>query len=139
VTVSYVLFSIIFMVFFMMILLSANDLLVQGPSNIVVKAEFDDIGNLMGSSITDMYLIAPENGIINTSYRIPSSIGKEPYIIDIIQNSDAADEIIEVSSSVSDKKVNVTLNGMSEIGVNGTAYSSMSSHRIIYDSKNNNS
>ncbi len=136
VTVGYILFSIIFIIFFIIMLLNTNDLLVQGPSNIVVNDQFSDIGNMMGSTITDMYLIAPDNGTINTNYSIPSTVGREPYIINIITGaeSEGNDEIVEVSSTVSDKKINVTLNGMSDLGVNGTVYSSMLTHRISYDS-----
>ncbi len=133
-TLAYILFSAIFLVLYMIVLLNANDLLIKGPSNIVVKEQYRDIGNMISTKITDMYLIAPENGYIETEYRIPAEIGKESYII----NADQAntDEIIEVKSASSEKSVSVTMNGIAgSMPINGTAYSSMSNHRISYDSR----
>ncbi len=134
-TVGYTLFYAIFMIFFLVFLFSANNLLVEGPSKVVVNAQFTDVGNMLGSTLTDMYLIAPENGRINTSFRIPADIGKEAYIIKITSSIISGnDEVIVVSSTASDKQVNVTLNGMGDIGVEGTVYSSTPDHRIVYDS-----
>lgn len=132
-TLAYILFSIIFLVLYIIILLNANDLLVKGPSNIVVKDQYRDIGNMISSTITDMYMIAPENGYIETEYKIPAEIGRETYII----NADLAstDEIININSTASEKSVSVTINGIaSSMPINGTAYSSASTHRISYDS-----
>lgn len=132
-TLAYILFSIIFLVLYIIILLNANDLLVKGPSNIVVKDQYRDLGNMISSTITDMYMIAPENGYIETEYKIPAEIGRETYII----NADLAstDEIININSTASEKSVSVTINGIaSSMPINGTAYSSASTHRISYDS-----
>jgi hypothetical protein len=134
VNVEYILFSIIFLGFFLIVLLSADDLLIQGPKNVVVNEQFRDIGNMMSNTITNMYLIAPENGNIETTYRIPTEIGKETYAI----NADQAfiDQIIEVESMASDKRISVTINGIaSTIPINGTAQSSAPLHRISYDSR----
>ncbi|MCZ7355710.1 MAG: hypothetical protein O8C66_02975 [Candidatus Methanoperedens sp.] len=133
-TLAYILFSGIFMVFSVIVLLNANDILIKGPSNIVVKEQYRGIGNLISSTITDMYLIAPENGYIETEYKIPSEIGRETYII----NADLAgtDEIIDVNSTTTEKSVSVTINGIaSSMLINGTAYSSNSTHWISYDSR----
>lgn len=132
-TLAYILFSAIFLVLYLIILLNSNDLLVKGPSNIVVKDQFRDIGNMVSSTVTDMYMVAPENGHIETGYKIPAEIGKETYIINA--NMASTDEIIDVSSTSSGKSVSVTINGIaSSMPLNGTAYSSESTHRISYDS-----
>jgi hypothetical protein len=134
VAVGYILFSAIFLIFYVLVLINANGLLIEGPSNIVVKEQFRDIGNMMSTMITDMYMIAPENGHIETTYLIPAEVGRETYIIDADQAS--IDQIIEVTSTESDKSVSVTINGIaSTLPINGTAYSSMSNHRISYDSR----
>jgi hypothetical protein len=134
-TVGYLLFYAIFMIFFLVFLFSSNNLLLEGPSKVVVNAQFTDVGNMLGSTLTDMYLIVPENGRINTTYKIPKDIGKEPYIISFANSIvEGNDEVIVVSSTASDKHVNVTLNGMGDIGVEGNVSSSMTVHRIIYNS-----
>jgi hypothetical protein len=132
-TLAYIMFSTIFLVLYLIILLNVNDLLLTGPSNTVVKAQYRDIGNMISSTVTDMYMVAPENGYIETEYNIPEEIGRETYII----NADSAsiDEIIGVSSASSEKSVSVTINGIAgSMPINGTAYSSESTHMISYDS-----
>jgi len=133
-TVGYVLLSIIFIGIFVMVLISADKLFVQGPGNIVIKEQFSDIGNMMSTTITDMYMILPENGNITTSYMIPAEIGRETYIIDADPVS--TDQIIEIRSDESDKSVSVTISGISSsLSINGTAYSSTPDHKISYDSR----
>lgn len=130
-TLAYIIFSSILLFFFIIILLNANDIIIKGPVNTVVKEQYRDIGNMISSTITDMYLIAPENGNFETEYKIPAKIGGEEYII----NAESAniDEIIEVTSLDSDKSISVTLNGIaSSMSINGTAYSSVTTHRISY-------
>ena len=134
VNVEYILLSIIFIGFFIIVLLSAEDLLIQGPKDVVINEQVRDIGNMMSNTITNMYLIAPENGKIETTYRIPAEIGRETYAI----NADLAyvDQIIEVESLTSSNTISVTINGIAHtIPINGTAYSSASSHKISYDSR----
>jgi hypothetical protein len=131
-TLAYVLFSAIFLFLFVIILINSNNSLIKGPGNTVVKEQYRDIGNMISTTITDMYFIVPENGFIETNYTIPDEIGGETYII----NADSAsiDEIIEVRSTESDKIISVTLNGIaSSMSITGTAYSSTSNHRIRYN------
>ena len=119
-TLAYILFSSIFLVFFILILINSNSVLIEGPSNTVVKEQYRDIGNLISTTITDMYFIVPENGYIETHYTIPAEIGGETYMI----NAESAniDEIIEVRSMESDKIISVTLNGIAgSMSINGTA------------------
>ncbi len=136
-TLAYILFSAIFLIFFIIVLLNANDLLIEGPRDIVVREQYRDIGNMVSTILTDMYLIAPENGHIVTEYKIPAEIGQETYQINADQAS-SIDEIIEVKSMESDKSVSVMINGIgSSMPINGTAYSSNFIHRISYENDNN--
>ena len=133
VTVEYVLLSSIFIFFFFMVFLCADDLLIKNPKTMVIEEQFRDIGNMMSNTITDMYLIAPENGIIDTQYIIPPEVGKETYIISA--ESTFIDQVIGISSSESDICVNVTISGIANtIPINGTAFSHSQTHRISYSS-----
>lgn len=135
-TLAYILFSAIFLIFFIIVLLNANDLLIEGPRDIVVREQYRDIGNMVSTILTDMYLIVPENGHIATEYKIPAEIGRETYLINADQASSTR-EIIEVKSMESDKSVSVTMNGIgSSMPINGTAYSSNLTHRISYENDN---
>jgi len=132
-TVSYILLSGISLIFFTTLLLASNDLLIKGPTNIVIEEQYSDVGNMISTKIMYMYLIAPENGIIETEYKIPAEIGRESYMIktDLAES----DGILEIQSEVSDKNIRVTMNGIAtSMPITGTAYSSNSSHRISYGS-----
>ena len=132
--IGYIIFSSIFFCFFMVVHLSADEMLIAEPSEVVVEDEFRDIGNMISTMITDIYLIAPENGEIETEYMVPSTVGGEAYTINA--DSSTRDQIIEVASIVSDKSVSVTMSGITEtIPINGTAMSSTPEHRINYDSR----
>jgi hypothetical protein len=89
---------------------------------------------MISTKIMYMYLIAPENGLIETDYRIPTQVGRETYMIktDLAES----DGILEIQSENSDKNVRVTMNGIaSSMPITGIVYSSESSHRISYDSE----
>jgi len=134
ITMEYIMFSAIFIAFFIIVQMSADEILVERPSSIVMENEFSDIGNMIGTTLTDMYLIAPDNGRIDTSYTIPTTIAGEYYVV----NADTAttDQIIEIVSSTSNKKISVTISGIaSTMAINGTVSSSSPTHRISYDSR----
>ncbi len=60
ITMEYIMFSAIFIAFFIIVQMSADEILVERPSSIVMENEFSDIGNMIGTTLTDMYLIAPD-------------------------------------------------------------------------------
>ncbi|WP_407355035.1 hypothetical protein [Methanolobus sp. WCC5] len=131
---EYILFSLICIGFFMIISANSDDIFMKTPNEVVMQDEMSDIGNMMSTMITDMYLILPENGYIDTEYRIPAKAGREEYMI----NADIAntDQIIEVISSSSGKKVRVTIGGIANtMSIEGTALSSSTNHVISYDSR----
>lgn len=133
-SIEYILLSGISLIFFTTLLLTANDLLIKGPTNIVIEEQYADIGNMISTKIMYLYLIAPENGYIETDYRIPAQIARETYFINA--ESEFIDEIIEVRSTESDKIISITLNGIaSSMSINGTAYSSTSNHMIRYNNE----
>ncbi|MDY0387159.1 MAG: hypothetical protein RBT65_08540 [Methanolobus sp.] len=132
--VEYMLFTLICIGFFSIISINAEDIFINDPNDVVMKDEMTDIGNMMSTMITDMYLIVPPNGNIDTEYRTPVRAGREEYTID----ADIAyeDQIIEVISQSSGKKVRVTIGGIATtMPINGTVSSSSTNHMISYDSR----
>lgn len=133
VTMEYIIFSMLFITLFVMLYMSFGDMLMKGPKETVVQNEFSDIGNMMSTLVTDMYLILPENGVIESDYMIPSEVGGEPYTINA--NLAMTDQIFELKSS-SGKESSVTISGIATtILINGTVSSSDINHRISYDSR----
>lgn len=130
---EYLLFSIICIGFFMSVSLNSYEIFLQEPRTAVMENDMSDIGNMMSTMITDMYLILPENGYVEVEYILPEKVGEETYII----NADIAysDQVIEVISA-SGTKVRVTVGGIATtMPINGTASSSSLYHRISYDSR----
>jgi hypothetical protein len=131
---EYILFSLICIGFFMIVSVNSDEIFMHTPNEVVMENEMSDIGNMMSTMITDMYLILPANGRIDTEYNLPPKVGTETYII----NADIAytDQIIELVSSDSGKKIRVTIGGIATtMPINGTASSSSTNHMISYDSR----
>jgi hypothetical protein len=132
VTVEYIIFSIMFIALFILFQMNFGDML-NGPKEVVIENDFNDIGNMMSTLVTDMYLILPENGVIESKYMIPAEVGGEAYTINA--NSAMTDQIFELESA-SGKKTSVTISGIATaIRINGTVSSSSTNHRIRYDSR----
>ncbi|WP_321419996.1 hypothetical protein [uncultured Methanomethylovorans sp.] len=132
VTLEYILFSLMFIALFILLQMNFGDML-NGPKDLVIENDFNDIGNMISTLVTDMYLILPENGIIESEYMIPSEVGGESYMINA--NSVMTDQIFELESA-SGKKTSVTISGIATaININGTVSSSSTHHRIRYDSR----
>ncbi|RNI14564.1 hypothetical protein EFE42_04090 [Methanohalophilus sp. RSK] len=131
ITMGYILFSGIFISFFLIIQFGITDVIVEEPSEVVMEKNFADVGNKVGTLVTEIYLIAPENGKIETSYSIPDRIAGEYYMISAEPVRD--DQVISITSATSDKEVNVTLAGISPIiGIYGTTTSNNQTHGIKY-------
>lgn len=134
ITVGYLMFTSIFITFFMVIQFTTDEMLIERPSEIVMDKKFGDVGNMISTTITDVYLIAPDNGRLETSFIVPTKIAGEYYII--TAETANIDQVIGITSSSSDKTVNVTLSGITNtIGINGTTTSSKTTHGISYDSR----
>lgn len=132
VTLEYIIFSLMFIALFILLQMNFANML-NGPKDLVIENGFNDIGNMMSTLVTDMYLILPENGIIESEYMIPAEVGGESYMINA--NSAMTDQIFELESA-SGKKTSVTISGIATaININGTVSSSSTHHRIRYDSR----
>lgn len=133
VTMEYIIFSMLFISLFAMLYMSFGDMMTEGPKETVIQSEFGDIGNMMTTLVTDMYLILPENGVIESDYMIPAEVGGEYYTINA--NLAMTDQIFELKSS-SGEDTSVTISGIATtIPINGTVSSSDINHRISYDSR----
>lgn len=131
---EYILFTLLCLGFFLILTVNSDQMFLETPNDVVMESEMTDVGNMMSTMITDMYLIMPENGYIDTEYRIPAKAGMESYVIDA--DVAYADQVIEVISQESGKKVKVTIGGVANtMPINGTALSSSTNHMISYDSR----
>ncbi|MDY6931421.1 MAG: hypothetical protein SVJ22_05855 [Halobacteriota archaeon] len=118
---------------FVLILVYSTGLFIEAPGRTVALERFTDIGNDISTKIVDIYIIAPENGILITDLTMPTSVGGHDYMVDAEANGD---QMVEVSSMKnSDLKISVTINGITQsVGVNGSTYSGSTEHRLSFDS-----
>ncbi|AEA46149.1 PKD domain-containing protein [Archaeoglobus veneficus] len=76
VLIEYILITGILTVFMGFIMLQLNDLLVDTPTSIAMKNQFEDIGNQIATKLVDMALVAPQNGYIKAKIHMPYRIGE---------------------------------------------------------------
>ena len=131
---GYVAISSIAIIFFGIIAITTTGLFVERPSKTVMRGGYSDVGNDISTKIVDVYIIAPENGTLNTSLRIPRSVARQEYEVDAYV--DKSDQTIKVSALHTDIEVAVTINGIAHtVNVTGTTLSGNPEHWLRYDSK----
>lgn len=127
-------FMISFLVF-TMILAMFDGMFIQGPTDLVSRIQFTDVGNDVTAKILDTYLIAPETGNVSTSFGIPDKVAGKDYRLDIRPSQNGWDKEVVVYSSYTTANAVVTINGVnSTIPINGSTSSGYETHRVKYDS-----
>lgn len=128
--VEYMLISGILVVLLIVIILMANSVFMERPANQVRYYAFTDIGNGISTRIVDIYLIAPENGTIETMFDIPDDVMLTPYFVDV-EGSQQDQEIMvhrgDIQSLISLAGIGATK------GVTGSTTGS-GWNRIVYNS-----
>ena len=127
-------FMIAFLVF-TMILAMFDSMFIRGPTDIVSRIQFTDVGNDVTAKILDTYLIAPDTGNVSTSFGIPDKVAGKEYRLDIRPSHNGWDKEVVVYSSYTAVNATVTINGVnSTIPINGSTSSGYEAHRVKYDS-----
>lgn len=118
---------------FILILLYSTGMFIEAPGRTVALERFTDIGNDISTKIVDIYIIAPENGILITDLTMPTSVGGHDYMVDAEAQ---VNQMVTVRSMKSPElTVSVTINGITQsVGVNGSTYSGSYEHRLSFDS-----
>ena len=130
---SYIMISSIAIIFFGIVALTTTGTFIRGPSQIVMRGDFSDIGNDISTKIVDIYIVAPENGTLNTSLRMPTSVAMQEYNASV----DANDQMIKVSALHTNTEVTVTINEIAQantVNVKGSTLSGNQEHWLRYDS-----
>lgn len=129
--VEYMLISGILVLLLIVIMFMANEVFMERPANQVRYYAFTDIGNGISTRIVDIYLIAPENGTIETMFDIPDDVMLTPYFVDV----EGTQQDQEIMVHRGDVQSFISLAGIGATkGVTGNTTGS-GWNRIIYDSK----
>ena len=131
---GYIVISSVAAILFGIIAITTVGTFIEQPSQIVMRRDFSDVGNEISTKIMDIYIIAPENGKLNTSLRLPLSVARQEYEV----GAEAAnqDQMVKVSALHTNTEVTVTINGIAQtVNVTGSTLSGNPEHWLRYDSK----
>ena len=130
---SYIMISSIAIIFFGIVALTTTGTFIRGPSQIVMRGDFSDIGNGISTKIVDISIVAPENGTLNTSLRMPTSVAMQEYNASV----DESNQMIKVSALHTNTEVTVTINEIAQantVNVTGSTLSGNQEHWLRYNS-----
>lgn len=134
--VEYILTFMIASILFLIVLIMANSLFIDGPQKTVSRVQFTDVGNDLTAKVVDTYLIVHEssNVSISTTFDMPLTVASKDYMADVRRsNTNPDDREVVVYSPYNQVSIYTTLNGInSTIPVNGSTSSLTGTHKIYY-------
>jgi hypothetical protein len=132
---EYIMVFIMAMFVFTFLISSSQWIFVDGPSKIVSRNQFMDIGNDVDAKLIDTYLVAPRNGTISTTFDIPADVAGHGYVVQISDAPNQDKEVYVYSDHYKEISVKLTLNGVnSTIPIIGNTSSHNAVHTISYKS-----
>ncbi|RJS71389.1 hypothetical protein CW696_04570 [ANME-2 cluster archaeon] len=121
--------------FFSTVALTAGMMLTDIPTDIAATQQFNDIGNDISTKLIMFYLIAPENGTLNTSLTMPPAIGRHTYTVRM-STSGTTDQQVIIDADDIDINISYTVNGIgASIPIDGETHSASGRHRLCFVSK----
>lgn len=131
--IEYVSISGILMFLMVVMMITVNTHIMEGPANQLSYVAFTDIGNGVSTRIVDVYVIAPINGTIATQFDIPDDVANKDYFVEIGSTVGSTDQVVEVSRG--DLKSSISLAGIGATkGVRGNT-TGRGMNRISYSSE----
>ncbi len=129
--VEYLVLAGILVLFLMFISIQLNDLLERTPILITMENQFQDVGNQIAVKLTDIALIAPENGKVKAKVYMPYTVGKYDFKVEFTQVN--GDYVLKISSDKIGKEVFVPINNIAlEVIPVGSTFSILPAHEIVY-------
>ena len=124
--VATLLFVIMTLSVFLMFMatLQLYNVLINSPKKIVIRHQFDDVGNIIANDVMEIVLTLPHGGVIEYSEIIPVDVAGQSYwvVLNTSQNS------VTVSTFGCSQKY--VISGLSA-EINGTIYNTSSGGKII--------
>ncbi len=95
---EYLILSGMMLLLLVMVMFTVNAVFMKGPADTLQYHAFIDIGNGISTRIVDMYVIAPTNGTISTTFDIPDDVAGREYLVEADVDLHGADQRILVSA-----------------------------------------
>ena len=118
----------------LMILLTmfTNSVIIEDSSEKLKYHEFVDIGNGVSARIVDLYVIAPSNGRIVTSFDLPDDVAGEDYTVKMDPSATGAAQQIIVTDGNVKSVISIAGIGATRTVIGNTTGNGL--NRITYDS-----
>ena len=136
--VEYVMISGVLMALLFVMILLVNTNILETPADRLGYVAFTDIGNGVSTRIVEVYAIAPGNGTIVSSFKLPPDVAGKDYYIEVGTKQNAIDyqyndQYVTVSAGSLVSSVDLSGIGTSR-GVMGNT-TGKGINRISYDSR----
>ena len=129
--IEYLILSGILMVFFAFIIIQFNDVLGKTPLSTTMKNQFQDVGNQIAVKLTDISIIAPENGYVKAKVFMPYTVGDYDFKAEFTQVG--GDYVLKISSERAGKSEYVPINNIAlKVLPVGSTFSITPVHEIEY-------
>jgi hypothetical protein len=79
---EYIFISGTLLLLLVVLMFLVNAVFMEGPANTLCYHAYTDIGNGVSTRIVDLYIIAPYNGTINTTFDIPDDVANRDYFVE---------------------------------------------------------
>jgi len=136
--IEYVMISGVLMALLFVMILLVNTNMLETPADRLGYVAFTDIGNGVSTRIVEVYAIAPGNGTIVSSFKLPPDVAGKDYFIEVGTKQNAIDyqyndQYVTVSAGALVSSVDLSGIGTSR-GVMGNT-TGKGINRISYDSR----
>ncbi|HIE31613.1 MAG TPA: hypothetical protein EYP67_04420 [Methanosarcinales archaeon] len=132
-SLEYILVSSVSILLFLSVITISGSMLLDLPTDVAATQQFNDVGNDIGTKLIMFYLIAPENGTLDTSLEMPPTIGGHAYTVKL-STSNATDQRVIIVADDIDLNISYTINGIgASIPINGETHSASGRHRLCFD------
>jgi|Deesub1362B_J571_1020462.scaffolds.fasta_scaffold00213_9 uncharacterized protein YegL len=129
--IEYLILSGILMIFFAFIVLQFNDVLGKTPLSTTMKNQFQDVGNQIAVKLTDISIIAPENGYVKAKIFMPYTIGDYDFKAEFTQVG--GEYVLKISSERAGKSEYIPINNIAlKVLPVGSTFSITPVHEIEY-------
>ena len=103
--IEYISVTGVLMVMLIIVMFAVNAALIESPSNTLKYHHFTDIGNGVSVRIVELYVVAPQNGIISTKFDLPDEVANNAYMVQLEPGSQGVDQRIMVTDGSVDSTV----------------------------------
>lgn len=129
---EYMNITAVLIVMMIMLTLITNSIIIEDSADSLKYHTFVDIGNGVSARIVDLYVIAPSNGRIMTSFDLPDDVAGNDYTVKMDPAASGAAQQIIVTDGNVESTISIAGIGATRAVTGNTTGTGL--NRIIYDS-----